>query len=146
MDRSVKALVVYDGGLIAGGDFHVAGGTYADHIARWNGASWEPLGSDMDATVAALMADDVVNPGQLLAGGSFTMAGDEVSGFFARWGPVCPIGDIDQDGVVGVDDFEELMDAWGPCQGPCPPHCPADLDDDCQVGIVDFLLLLANWS
>ena len=39
-----------------------------------------------------------------------------------------------------------LLAEWGACDLPCPPHCPADLDDDCVVGINDFLLLLANWS
>ena len=38
------------------------------------------------------------------------------------------------------------MDAWGPCPELCPPSCAADLDGDCQVGVVDFLILLANWS
>ena len=27
-----------------------------------------------------------------------------------------------------------------------PPTCPADLDEDCTVGVNDFLLLLANWT
>ena len=55
-------------------------------------------------------------------------------------------GDIDGDGVVGINDFLLLLGDWGPCAVPCPPSCAADLDDDCLVGIVDFLLLLANWT
>lgn len=35
---------------------------------------------------------------------------------------------------------------WGDCPNPCPPTCAADLDADCTVGILDFLLLLGNWS
>jgi hypothetical protein len=37
-----------------------------------------------------------------------------------------------------------LLAAWGPC----PPSgaCLGDLDGDGTVGIVDFLLLLANWT
>jgi hypothetical protein len=31
------------------------------------------------------------------------------------------VGDIDGDGVVGVNDFLELLAAWGPCPDPCPP-------------------------
>jgi hypothetical protein len=53
-------------------------------------------------------------------------------------------GDIDGDGLVGINDFLALLGAWGPC-GDCGA-CPADLDGDCQVGIDDFLLLLGAWT
>jgi hypothetical protein len=53
-------------------------------------------------------------------------------------------GDLDGDGVVGVNDFLILLGAWGPC-GDCA-GCPADLDGDCQVGVNDFLILLAFWG
>ena len=56
------------------------------------------------------------------------------------------VGDLDDDGSVGILDFLALLAAWGPCPDPCPPSCPGDLDGDCVVGIVDFLTLLANWS
>ncbi len=55
-------------------------------------------------------------------------------------------GDINGDGVVGINDFLLLLAAWGPCDLPCPPLCAGDLDGDCTVGIADFLLLLANWG
>ena len=55
-------------------------------------------------------------------------------------------GDLDGDGIVGINDFLLLLAAWGPCPDPCPPSCAADLDGDCSVGITDFLMLLANWS
>jgi len=57
-----------------------------------------------------------------------------------------PVGDIDGDGIVGINDFLILLGAWGPCDLPCPPACAADLDGDCVVGINDFLTLLANWT
>ncbi len=53
---------------------------------------------------------------------------------------VCP-GDIDGDGEVGINDFLDLLAAWGP-----NPGHPADLDGDHIVGINDFLMLLANWG
>jgi len=56
------------------------------------------------------------------------------------------LGDIDGDGIVGINDFLMLLAAWGPCPAPCPPSCAADLDADCDVGINDFLALLANWT
>ena len=53
-------------------------------------------------------------------------------------------GDIDGDGIVGINDFLLLLAAWGPC-GDCN-GCPADLNGDCEVGIDDFLMLLAGWT
>jgi hypothetical protein len=57
-----------------------------------------------------------------------------------------PLGDLDGDGSVSVTDFLLLLAAWGPCDQPCPPSCPADLDGDCTVSVTDFLILLANWG
>ena len=57
-----------------------------------------------------------------------------------------PIGDVDGDGIVGINDMLLLLADWGPCDEPCPPSCAADLTEDCTVGIDDFLLLLANWT
>ncbi|MHC4303140.1 MAG: choice-of-anchor Q domain-containing protein [Planctomycetota bacterium] len=51
--------------------------------------------------------------------------------------------DLTSDGIVGLDDFEALMDCWSSSDEPC---CMADLDLDGAVGVVDFLLLLANWG
>jgi len=45
------------------------------------------------------------------------------------------------DGEVGINDFLDLLAAWGP-----NPGHPADFDDDGVVGINDFLELLANWG
>jgi len=55
-------------------------------------------------------------------------------------------GDVDGNGSVGITDFLALLAAWGPCDEPCPPECPADFDDDCSVGILDMLTLLGNWG
>jgi hypothetical protein len=52
----------------------------------------------------------------------------------------CP-WDTDGDGIVGINDFLDLLGAWGPNPG----HA-ADFDGDGEVGINDFLELLANWG
>ncbi|MHC4220001.1 MAG: S8 family serine peptidase [Planctomycetota bacterium] len=51
----------------------------------------------------------------------------------------CP--DLDGDGTVGVLDFLELLEAWGP-----NPGHPADINGDGVVSVLDFLLLIANWG
>ena len=55
-------------------------------------------------------------------------------------------GDVDGDGSVSVADFLVLLAAWGVCDEPCPPSCPADFDGDCAVGVLDLLILLGNWG
>ncbi len=65
---------------------------------------------------------------------------------FAFTFDVTILGDLNEDGTVGVVDLLLLLAAWGPCDVPCPPTCPADLDDDCVVGITDLLILPGNWD
>ena len=50
-------------------------------------------------------------------------------------------GDINGDGLVGVDDLLQLLAAWGECSG-----CPEDLDGDGFVGVNDLLAMLGAWS
>lgn len=50
-------------------------------------------------------------------------------------------GDLNGDGLVGVNDLLMLLGVWGPCDG-----CPADLDADGTVGVYDLLILLGNWG
>lgn len=81
MDNWVHALCVYNGELIAGGQFTSAGGVPANYIAKWNGYSWSPLGSGVNTEVDALC----VYNGQLVAGGRFTNAGGIDVNFIAKW-------------------------------------------------------------
>ncbi|HMQ70454.1 MAG TPA: hypothetical protein PKC58_15870 [Ignavibacteria bacterium] len=81
MDNWVHALCVYNGELIAGGQFTHAGGQPANYIARWNGISWSPLGAGTNGEVDAL----TVYNGQLVAGGRFTNAGGIDVNFIAQW-------------------------------------------------------------
>jgi probable HAF family extracellular repeat protein len=53
-------------------------------------------------------------------------------------------GDLTCDGHVLADDFQALLEAWGPC--PPEGNCLADLDGDGIVGIIDLLALLGNWG
>jgi hypothetical protein len=85
----VSALAVFDDGngprLYVGGRFDLAGGVAASRIARWDGASWSPLGSGTDMPVDALAVfDDGSGPG-LYAGGRFDLAGGISASRIARW-------------------------------------------------------------
>ncbi len=54
--------------------------------------------------------------------------------------PVRP-GDVTLDGVVDFDDVIEHLFLWGPCE---EVFCPADLDGDEVVDVLDFLELLKS--
>jgi hypothetical protein len=55
------------------------------------------------------------------------------------------LGDLNNDGTVGITDLLALLAAWGPCPAP-PAACPADLNLDGMVDVGDLLLMLANWG
>jgi len=50
-------------------------------------------------------------------------------------------GDLNGDGVIGVDDLLQMLAAWGVCEG-----CVEDLDGDGVVGVDDLLLMLSLWT
>ncbi len=77
----ISALEKYDGKLIAGGYFPIAGGQFVNHIAEWDGKSWQSLGSGVSNKVFALTIYD----GKLIAGGSFTSAGGVTANHIAIW-------------------------------------------------------------
>jgi len=88
--------------------------------------------------------DDPDTPDTGVPGNGFAEVVD--MGAFEFGTAPAPLGDLDGDGSVGINDFLLLLGAWGPCDAPCPPSCAADLDADCNVGITDLLILLGNWG
>jgi hypothetical protein len=91
--RAVNALAVFDDGLgggpalYAGGFFTTAGGVPASNIAKWNGATWSPLGVGLNFEARALTVfDDGLGGGPALyAGGFFTTAGGVPANRIAKW-------------------------------------------------------------
>lgn len=82
LTSAVNALASFDGALIAAGSFPQAGdGVVVNNVARWDGASWSPLGGGVSGTVHALAAQS----GHLFAAGDFTQAGGAVVDRVARW-------------------------------------------------------------
>jgi hypothetical protein len=130
---SVHALAVFDDdsagphppALYVGGDFNTAGGLAADFIARWDGATWSPVGGGVDFEVYSLAVFDDDGPGPhlpaLYAGGYFTEAGGVEVNCIAKWDGTswCPLGS-GMGGIVGMECVYALTvyddDGAGPHQ------------------------------
>lgn len=71
-----------NGDLVAGGRFATADAVFADNVARWNGATWQPLGAGVGPDVRALA---VMQNGDVVVGGGFAQAGGASIPYLARW-------------------------------------------------------------
>lgn len=79
----VQALAVdSQGNVYAGGWFTTAGGSSANYIAKWNGATWSALGTGLNSAVTSLAVD---GNDTLFAGGWFTVAGGASAQYIAKW-------------------------------------------------------------
>lgn len=92
-NTTVSALAMFNGRLVAGGNFTTAGGVAATHLAVWNGTAWSPLGNP-NAPVRALAVRNAstLNNTFLFAGGDFTAIG--------------PLP------MVGVARFNDASNSW----------------------------------
>lgn len=83
LDGEVNAIAIdASGNLYVGGSFtETASGAPVNYIAKWNGSSWVPLGSGMNASVKTI----VVSGTNVYAGGFFTEAGGVSAVGVARW-------------------------------------------------------------
>src|SRR5205823_1916937 len=81
-DGTVNAAVAdHSDNLYIGGSFTIVGDVFANHIAKWNGTNWSPLGSGLNQTVRALF----VSGSDVSAGGDFTTAGGRIAYYVAKW-------------------------------------------------------------
>ncbi|CAG1002915.1 hypothetical protein PHYC_03029 [Phycisphaerales bacterium] len=52
------AAAIFEGQLIVGGSFTQAGGVPVNHVARWTGQAWEPMGTGLDSFPSFMEAVD----------------------------------------------------------------------------------------
>ncbi|MBS0197598.1 MAG: hypothetical protein JSR77_12660 [Planctomycetes bacterium] len=55
---NVNAAALYRGDIVVAGDFTSANGAPVDHVARWNGTAWEPIGAGLPRAIVAVSASD----------------------------------------------------------------------------------------
>ena len=71
-----------NGDIVVGGYMTAIAGIPVNHVARWNGTSWSPMGSGLDGLVMALLT---LPNGDVVAGGNFSTAGGTWVQHIARW-------------------------------------------------------------
>jgi hypothetical protein len=91
VDSRVQVIATYQGELVVGGFFSVAGGVITPGIAAWNGSAWSSLGSgagevapDWSPSGGSVLALTVYD-GRLIAAGSFSKIGDIEALGIASW-------------------------------------------------------------
>ncbi len=108
VSSTVAALAKWDDGsglaLYAGGAFETAGGVDVQHVAKWDGTTWSPLGPGFNDSVQTLVVFDDGSGAVLYAGGLFSHAGELEVSHVARWDGTSwsPLGS-GMSGAVGGD-------------------------------------------
>jgi hypothetical protein len=157
----VRSLQVFDDELIVGGHFTAAGGMAASRIARWNGTSWQTLGTGLNDDALDLAVLD----GDLIASGFFTAAGGQRASRVARWDGTAWIsmdaGFNDYSSGLWVHDevlfaggvFTAADDVsvsriarWEPCAQPCEADVFPPGAADGTVNVNDLLFVISNWG
>lgn len=126
-DADVIALAAFDDGsqtlggangrLYAVGTFLGGGDTPLQHIAAWDGTTWQPVGGGLDGWGEALQVFDDGNGPALYIGGRFSTAGGVTVNGIARWDGVSYSTlsggpDIGVNGIVG--SLAVFDDGFGP--------------------------------
>lgn len=81
VNGTVEALCSYQGDLVVGGEFTMAGGGPANRLARWDGASWSAVPGVTGSLVRAL----TVFQGELVAGGDLVAFSGNPADWLARF-------------------------------------------------------------
>ena len=98
------SLTTYNGMLVNGGYFNLAGGNTVNNIAVWDGSNWSPLGSGLSHEPLALSE----YRGELYAAGFFDTAGGVPVRYIAKWN-----GSQWQDVGGGFDNIANVMYKFG---------------------------------
>ncbi|RPI13778.1 MAG: T9SS C-terminal target domain-containing protein [Ignavibacteriae bacterium] len=111
VNGNVYAVTIYNGTLIVGGGFTLAGNVNVSNIAAWNGTTWSALGSGISDTVYAL---EVFN-NELYAGGIFLQAGGQNISRIAKWNGTSwsPVGTGANDEVQVLKVYNSELVAGG---------------------------------
>lgn len=80
-NKEILAITKFNGQIVVAGSFDSTGATVLNHIATWNGSSFQPLGAGLNGKIRAL----AVYNNELYAGGDFTSVGGASGYYIAKW-------------------------------------------------------------
>ncbi len=103
MNDFINSLTVYNGDLIAGGNFTTAGIIEANSITSWNNSdgSWSSLGSGVNNAIGAM----TIFNDTLIVGGRFAKAGDKAAAYLAAWTKDYPTAVLDDPSLSLPGDY-----------------------------------------
>jgi hypothetical protein len=110
---SVDALAVYDGQLVAGGWFDLAGGAPAHCVAAWDGDAWDPLGSGPGNDGVSAMT---VYGGQL-ATGSYIDSQNPIPIFLWNGVSWSPVPGMNYKNICALTVYDDQLIAGGMIYG-----------------------------
>jgi hypothetical protein len=100
---AVKAVQEYEGRLVVGGRFNIAGGYPVRNLALWDGESYAPFPGGVTGAVNAM----TVFRGNLIVAGVFTRAGEAPANNIAMWDGSAwhPLGNGVDDEVYALAEY-----------------------------------------
>ena len=135
--------------LLAGGTFASVGSQTVNGIALWNGTAWRTYGAGMGPTGAFNVLALAIQGGQLAAGGGFETPGADIARLVNDCPGACciagncavipPSACLTYGGVFFGQDSQCATVA-------CPPACPAEINADHLVNVVDLLSVINAWG
>ncbi|MCH8824305.1 MAG: hypothetical protein IH984_12470 [Planctomycetes bacterium] len=124
---------------VVGRSWNVDGVPTIEHGFIWQNGIMHNLNDFIppESPVLIKSAARITNSGQIIANGD--TENGEIVAIILTPSPK-PLGDLDNDCDVDLDDLVDLLDKWG------EKDSPADLNQDGFVSTIDLLILFANWT
>ncbi|MCC6320739.1 MAG: hypothetical protein IT438_04805 [Phycisphaerales bacterium] len=159
----VNAMTTFNGRLIVGGEFTLAGGLPVTNIAAWDGTQWHAMGDGLgvgvDQQVRSLAVWDDGSGPALYAGGDFTASGSTPIAHLARWNGAAweqvldgldssPYAMTSFRGELFIGGYFSGSESFGSpnlivlTNLPC---CPADFNNSGDVTVQDIFDFLAAY-
>lgn len=156
VNGSVFEIREFLGDLIVGGvafnipEFPGGGSQAGDTLARWNGRSWNRLGSSGPQQLVTgypRVHTMTINGSEIIVGGEFNHVDNQVSDPWAIWQrDICEecLGDLNCSCDVELSDLARLLSHFGVEFGAAPRE--GDIDQDGDIDITDLSTVLANFG
>lgn len=145
----VYAIVVSGNDAYVGGAFTTAGGVTVNHIAKWDGIHWLPLGQGLNGNVNCLVAVG----SEIYAGGEFTMAGSQTVNHVARWDGIAwyPMGNglnasVSSLAAKGSDLYAVSGNGVFQWNGNSWQQLGSDMGSIAGIAVVESGIFIAKWE